>query len=64
MKHGVHGTTTSVAADTWGNFLLTRFTLVLTWISNHVPSKVWDDIIYPFPIPNYLFINCIMMIES
>ena len=21
----------------------------LTWISNHMPSKVWDEITYPFP---------------
>ena len=23
--------------------------LILAWISNHMPSKVWDDIPYPFP---------------
>ena len=22
---------------------------LLTWISNHMPSKVWDEITYPFP---------------
>ena len=24
-------------------------TLIPTWISNHIPSKVWDGITYPFP---------------
>ena len=28
---------------------LTGFTLILAWISNHIPSKLWDEIIYPFP---------------
>ena len=23
--------------------------LILTWISNHMPSHVWDEITYPFP---------------
>ena len=25
------------------------YTLNPAWISNHMPSEVWDDIIYPFP---------------
>ena len=25
-----------------------RLTLISTWISNHMPSKVWDEITYPF----------------
>ena len=24
-------------------------TLILVWISNHIPRKVWDEIAYPFP---------------
>ena len=24
-------------------------TLIPAWISNHMPSKVWDEINYPFP---------------
>ena len=24
-------------------------TLILAWISNHLPSKVWDEITYPIP---------------
>ena len=26
-------------------------TLVPTWISNHMPSKVWDEITYPLLAP-------------
>ena len=26
--------------------------LSLTWISNHMSSKVWDEITYPFPNSN------------
>ena len=33
------------------NFLL--MPLLLTWISNHMPSKVWDEIAYPFPNFNW-----------
>ena len=25
------------------------WTVILAWISNHMPSKVWDEITYPFP---------------
>ena len=24
-------------------------TLIQVWINNHTPSKVWDEITYPFP---------------
>ena len=24
------------------------YTLIPAWISNHMPSKVWDEITYPF----------------
>ena len=33
-----------------------RLTLIPTWISNHMPNKVWDEITYPFPNFN----GCIM----
>ena len=26
-----------------------RLTLIPTWISNHIPGKVWEEITYPFP---------------
>ena len=26
-----------------------RITLILVWISNHMPSKMWDENSYPFP---------------
>ena len=29
---------------TWFNFFL-----IPVWISNHMPSKMWDEITYPFP---------------
>ena len=29
--------------------LLTWITLILSLISNHIPSKVWNEITYPFP---------------
>ena len=25
------------------------FILIPVWINNHMPSKVWDEITYPFP---------------
>ena len=31
-----------------GSLLLTWLTLITAWISNHLPSKVWDEITYPF----------------
>ena len=34
---------------TWGSFYKDGLTLILIWISNHMPSKVWDEITYPFP---------------
>ena len=30
-------------------FYFTGLTLIPAWISNHMPSKVWDEINYPFP---------------
>ena len=32
-----------------GPFSLHGLTLIPAWISNHMPSKVWDEISYPFP---------------
>ena len=32
-----------------GPILLTWLTLIAAWISNHMPSKVWDEITYQFP---------------
>ena len=29
--------------------LLTRLTSMPVWINKHIPNKVWDIIIYPFP---------------
>ena len=28
---------------------LTYINLIPAWLSNHIPSKVWDEITYPFP---------------
>ena len=33
---------------TSGPFYLHGLTLIPAWISNHMPSKVWDEITYPF----------------
>ena len=38
-----------------GPFLLTWFTLIPSWMRNHTPNKVWDDIVHP--IPNYIGAN-------
>ena len=35
--------------DTRGPFYEHRLTLIPAWIDNHMPSKVWDKITYPFP---------------
>ena len=32
-----------------GPFYQHGLTLIPAWISNHIPSKVWDEIAYPFP---------------
>ena len=32
-----------------GPTLLTLFNLIPTWINNHMPSKVWGKITFPFP---------------
>ena len=33
---------------TWGLFYGHELTLIPAWIRNHIPSKAWDGIIYPF----------------
>ena len=33
---------------TSGHFYLYGLTLIPVWISIHTPSKVWDEITYPF----------------
>ena len=35
--------------QTWVPFYKHLLTIIPAWISNHMPSKVWDEIIYPFP---------------
>ena len=32
-----------------GSFYSHGLTLIPTWISNHIPRKVWNEITYPFP---------------
>ena len=32
-----------------GNKYDKSYTAATAWISNHIPSKVWDEITYPFP---------------
>ena len=33
----------------WGHFYKHGLTSIPTWMSNHMPSKDWDEITYPFP---------------
>ena len=35
--------------DTRGAFYEYSLILIPAWISNHMPSKEWDEITYPFP---------------
>ena len=41
----------------WGPFYLHGLTLILAWISNHMPNKVWEEITYPFPKFNVVTIE-------
>ena len=43
-----HAGTSSFHPVTWGTFIQHGLILIPTWISNHMQSKVWDEIIYPF----------------
>ena len=36
------------SSTTSGPFYLHGLTLILAWISNHMASKMWDEITYPF----------------
>ena len=38
----------SIAITTSGRFYSHGLTLIPAWISNHMPSKVWGEITYPF----------------
>ena len=33
----------------WNRFYEHGLTLIPTWISNHMPSEVWDEMTHPFP---------------
>ena len=33
----------------WGPFYSCGLTLIPAWINNHMTSKMWDEITYPFP---------------
>ena len=47
--HGGEGATIVVlAVDARGPFYWHGLTLIPAWISNHVSSKLWDEITYPF----------------
>ena len=37
---------------TWGPFYWHGLTLIQAWISNYIPSKLWVEIIHPFPNVN------------
>ena len=41
--------------DIFGLFYKHGLTLIFAWIGNYMPSKVWDEITYPFP--NYTAAN-------
>ena len=38
-----------VSISIWGSFYWHGWTLIPVWISNHLPSKVWDNITHPLP---------------
>ena len=41
--------TSSLPVDTWAHIYYHCLTVIIpAWISNHTPSKVWDEITYPF----------------
>ena len=39
----------NIQIATWSPFYKHVSTLIPACISNHMPSRVWDEIIYPFP---------------
>ena len=52
--HAWHNTTWTSPPhpNYWGRFNWHELTLIPAWISSHMPSKIWEDIIYPFPNVN------------
>ena len=44
-------------AASWGPFYLYWLTLIPAWISNYMPSKMWNEITYPFPNFNHCIIE-------
>ena len=38
-----------LVTSTPGALLQSSLTLIPAWMNNHMPSKMWDEIIYPFP---------------
>ena len=51
MKYGqgMFNTVNFLQITTWGQFYYYGLTLTIARISNHTPSKVWEEITYPFP---------------
>ena len=47
-KHWISQSLISVRRCPQGPLYLHGLTLIPAWISNHIPSKVWDEIPYPF----------------
>ena len=45
MRHGISAT----RWQTWSPFYKHGLTLITAWISNHMSSKVWEEITHPFP---------------
>ena len=46
-----------IQINTWGSFYLYESSSLQIWISNHMLSKVWDEISYPFPSFNGKYDN-------
>ena len=44
----LHWTSNMSLSHTWDTFYEHGLTLVSAWIGNHMPSKVWGEITYPF----------------
>ena len=49
---------------TWGSFYYHELTLIPAWISNHMPSKVYEEITYPFPNFNSVTIEVWQWIDN
>ena len=46
-----------VLSDTWSLFYQHGLTLIPAWISNRMPSKLWEEITHPFPNFNVFTAN-------